>query len=95
MRERKEKERETLSLALFLSFFFLSLSLSLAPSHFLPKFSTISDPGSQDRASSATLDQGLVVGSGGGGRHHPPLIFTPRWWVEVKVAAVSCHRIYS
>ena len=29
------------------------------------------------------------------GRHHPPLIFTPRWWVEVKVAAVSCHRIYS
>ena len=29
------------------------------------------------------------------GCHHPPLIFTPRWWVEVKVAAVSCHRIYS
>ena len=97
--EREERERDSLSRSL--SFFFsvsfpLSLlSLSLTLSHFLPKFSTFSDPGSQDRASSATLDQGLVVGSGGGGRHHPPLIFTPRWWVEVKVAAVSFHRIYS
>ena len=48
-RERKRK-RERLSL-------FLSLlrALSLTFSHFLPKFSTFSDPGSQDRAISATL----------------------------------------
>ena len=42
----KEKERETLS---------LSLSLARAFAHFLPKLSTFSDPGSQDRAISATL----------------------------------------
>ena len=56
--QEREKERETLSLSLSLAFsFFFSLSLALALtfSHFLPKFSTFSDPGSQDRANSATL----------------------------------------
>ena len=64
--QEKEIQKETLSLSLFfLSFFlslFLSLSLLFTFSHFLPKFSTFSDrPGSQDRASSATLVTTIII----------------------------------
>ena len=53
-KEKEERERDSRSLSFYVSFSF-SLSLSLTFSHFLPKFSTFSDPGSQDRAISATL----------------------------------------
>ena len=51
--KKRESKRKRKRLSFFLSFSFLLLSFTF--SHFLPKFSTFSDPGSQDRASSATL----------------------------------------
>ena len=96
--ERDERERDSLSRSL--SFFFsvsfpLSLlSLSLTLSHFLPKFSTFSDPGSQDRASSATLVVAVAATThhsyshpGGGLRSRwpqsPAIGFTPEQWVII------------
>ena len=58
---KRKRKRASERLSLFLSFSSLSLSLSLTFSHFLPKFSTFSDPGSQDRAISATLVGGKVA----------------------------------